>query len=314
MKYKRAGLMAVGVGAALWSATPALEGQEKPRLSAREIFYSGPQAQAAPAQAAKPAAAAKPKQAKAAPQQVASAAKPTQAPAGKQAEAKPSSSSKGDAQFVPVSMESSSNYPLGIRYSILKREGGEMNEVAPDAVYHAGDKIRLRIEVNDDGYLYIVNRGSSGTWKPLFPAAEIAGGDNRVRRGRAYEVPAGYVFTFDETPGEEKLFVVFSRTPAKEIEDLIYELTGAGKAAQPTSAPKSKESGQPKLLMAKNEIAISDSVVNQMRQVYARDLIIEKVDEAPAAPDRKKEKAVYVVNSPDSADRHVVADITLNHK
>ena len=45
-------------------------------------------------------------------------------------------------------------------------------------------------------------------------------------------------------------------------------------------------------------VNIDDGLVDRMRNVYARDLIIEKVDEtspaAAAAP--AKEKAVYVVN------------------
>jgi hypothetical protein len=50
--------------------------------------------------------------------------------------------------------------------------------------------------------------------------------------------------------------------------------------------------------------------------VYARDLIIEKVDETspPVAAAPAKEKAVYVVNPARSGESRVVADVTLNHK
>ena len=48
-----------------------------------------------------------------------------------------------------------------------------------------------------------------------------------------------------------------------------------------------------------------------MRDVYARDLIIEKGD---AEPGDQQDKSVYVVNPRGSADSRVVADIQLIHK
>ena len=58
---------------------------------------------------------------------------------------------------------------LGLRYSVLKLLGNEKLELSPDSVFHSGDRIQLNIEVNDAGYLYILHRGSSGAWKPMFP-------------------------------------------------------------------------------------------------------------------------------------------------
>lgn len=209
--------------------------------------------------------------------------------------------------MVPASYSAASTYPLGIRYSILRREADQSVEVSPDAVFHSGDRIRLRVEANGNGYLYIIHRGSSGVWKPLFPSSDIAGGDNRVEKGKAYEIPSGYVFTFDEQPGEEKLFIVLSRQPEKDLEGLIYSLSGGEKPAQPPEG---------KLLLAQNLVNIDDDLVGKLRKVYARDLIIEKVDETSAAPaaGAAKEKAVYVVNPARSADSRVVADVTLQHK
>jgi len=63
------------------------------------------------------------------------------------------------------------------------------------------------------------------------------------------------------------------------------------------------------LIMAAN---ISNTAVDRMRAVYARDLIIEKVD--PNTPGDKKETAVYVVNPTGSADSRVVADLHLVHQ
>ncbi len=276
--------------------------QTEKKLSAREIFYSA-QAEPPPAKKAAPppAAAAKKKAVESA------KAKPVAQPLGPAAT---QGSSPPAGEIVPASYTSGTSSPLGIRYSILRREGSGSAEVSPDAVFRSGDRIRLRVEVTSSGYLYVIHRGSSGVWKPLFPAPETAGGDNRVERGKTYEIPSGYVFTFDEQPGQEKLFIVLSRRPEPDLEKLIYSLSDSKGPATPAKPEEGR------LLLAQNLVNIDNGLVDRMRKVYARDLIIEKVDEASpvtaAAP--AKETAVYVVNPSRAGDSRVVADVTLTHK
>ncbi|HTY60733.1 MAG TPA: DUF4384 domain-containing protein [Acidobacteriota bacterium] len=276
-------------------------GQAPGKLSAREIFYSPPVEP--PAAKKEPAAQAKkPKE-----------QKPVETASSKPAVAKPAPAPGRPAdstgvQMIPAAYSTEDSVALGLRYSILKREGSETTEVKPDTVFHSGDRIRLRVDVNTQGFLYIINRGSSGNWNPLFPSSKIAKGDNRVQKGTQYEIPAGYVFTFDEQPGTEKLFIVFSRRPVSDLEELIYNLTGK----QDLKTSPRPDDGKILLAQAK----IEDKMVDRFRTVYSRDLIIEKVDEAtpppPSAP--SKDNAVYVVNPSKSADARVVADVTLIHK
>ncbi len=275
--------------------------QTEKKLSAREIFYSPPVEPAAarktPAPLAKKARENKPAEV---------AANKT---APEKSTASPATSRKSAmGQTIPVSYSSESAAPLGLRYSILKRAENGSIEVNPETLFHSGDRIRLRVDVNASGYLYIINRGSSGNWNPLFPSPKIANGDNRVQRGTQYEIPPGYVFTFDDQPGTEKLFIVFSRRPVSDLEGLIYSLSDPKKPG--TEAPPEDN----RILMA--QANIQDSMIDRLRNVYARDLIIEKVDESSAAPPSApaREKAVYVVNPSGSADSRVVADVTLIHK
>jgi hypothetical protein len=191
---------------------------------------------------------------------------------------------------------------LGLRYAILKKTSDGQAEVTTDTVFHAGNRIRLEVETNDDGFLYVVNRGSSGTWKVLFPSAEVKGGDNRIQHRVRYQIPSGYTFTFDELPGEEKLFIVLSRQPEPDLEGLIYSL------GQNTGAPA--EAQKPKMLLV--SAAFGNDVIDKLRDAYTRDLIVEKVDDEQAGP--KKETAVYAVNPSGSADSRVVADVTLKHQ
>src|SRR5262249_35165409 len=60
----------------------------------------------------------------------------------------------------------------GLQYRILRVSGdGPDEEVDPQTVFRTGDRIRLSLQSNIDGHLYIVQRGASGSWTLLFPSA-----------------------------------------------------------------------------------------------------------------------------------------------
>lgn len=197
--------------------------------------------------------------------------------------------------------------PLGLRYSIVKSTGGgQAVEVDPDTVFHSGDRIRLNIQSNDRGYLYIVMRGSSGRWSLLFPSKEILEGNNLIEKEKQYEIPLGSVwFAFDEQAGVEKLFLVLSRTPEPDLDKLIDSL----RPSAPTSAgPDKKPAGTVQVVSS-----VDDATVNKIRgQVATRDLVFEKVNDD--SPGQTQEKAVYVVNRTGNKDSRVVIDLNLNHQ
>ena len=143
----------------------------------------------------------------------------------------------------------------------------------------------------------------------LYPSAETGGGSNQVEKGHIYNIPPSAAFTFDEKSGSEKLFVVLSRQPEKNLENLIYSLRD--------KAPKN---GEQRSMLASNSAPVQDELVQRLRDTSSRDLLIEKVnDDAPAAGAatsklRNKETAVYVVNPRAGTNASVVADIELRHK
>jgi hypothetical protein len=197
------------------------------------------------------------------------------------------------------------NVPLGLRYSVLKREeNGKFVEVDPDATFRSGDRIRLHVDTNTPGYLYVVMQGSSGNWRLLFPSSEVEGGSNRIEKGTAQQIPAGDTgqFVFDQQSGTEKLFLVLSRKPEGDLDKLIYSITGGGSAGDKT-------------LMAK--ATVGDDVVNRLRQeVKSRDLVFEKIDEMSIqtnGSEVKTEKATYVVNPSRTDDARLVVDVALKH-
>jgi hypothetical protein len=293
------------VAAAVMAQTAPQNGK---KLSARELFY----AEAPPPEPAK--APAKAPAAKPVRQSVATA--PTKAGPPQAAPARVNgdfSSPPPRTAVVPVAYSPSTEKPLGLRYSFLRNAGGdEYREVDPDTVFHSGERIRVAVQSNGEGYLYIVMKGASGTWKVLFPSAEVADGSNRVASGRQTLIPPPPGrFAFDEQAGEERLFIVLSRQPEPSLEKLIYSLGSAGPGPKglPAEAPEPPKH----LLTAQNMFPVDDALVGRLRnQVYARDLVFEKVDDA--TPGDKKEKAVYVVNPTGSPESRLVADVTLKHE
>ena len=204
--------------------------------------------------------------------------------------------------------------PLGLKYTILKRQGDEMVEVPPDTVFHAGDSIQLNVQTNSPGYLYVVARGTSGTWAPMFPSPEVADGDNHVDGWSARVLPPKSRMAFVGDPGTEHLFIVFSRTPEDGLENMIYSLRDGAKA-KPAAAPEKADHSQKKFVMTASA-DIPDSTVGHLKDTYTRDLIIEKVDDKTPEDksSAKKESAVYVVNPSGSSDSRVVAEINLEHR
>jgi hypothetical protein len=303
--------------AAIWLGLTSVSAQT---FTAREIFWGA--GREAPAKAP-PAAATKRKVVK--PVAAVTQPQPAGAESSRDRAAVPSASSpnaperadtqtpeRTDAQYVLSRADAIK--PLGMRYSILKRDtSGDYAEVDQDTRFQTGDQIRVLVESNDTGYLYVVQQGTSGKWETLFPNEEVGGGSNRIDRGQIHTLPApGSVFTMRPPAGTERLFIVLSRQPETDMEKLIYSL-------EDRTRPETPQTGRP--MLAQN--VIPDGVVQRLR-AQARDLLIEKVDDSkpapavevrqPTVPVRPGEKAVYVVNAAGGTNARVVADIELHHE
>ena len=279
----------------LGSGLSVAQQKTEPTLNAREIFYKAkpPASASAPGQKAAPAAPAKtaPAPQKAAPSTPAA-----------QAQTTPPPRMTADTDRA---MQTVAYTPLGMRYSLLRRSGpGQFDEVDSETIFRSGDGLRVSVESNDNAYLYIVTRGTSGTWSVLFPNAAINKGDNRVAAHERQTIPAGGQFTFDEREGTERVFVVLSRTQQSDLESLIYELDRTQSPQRPTAPPLKT--------IAQKMPGVPDQLVERIRTEFAsRDLVFEKVDDTKS---ERKEKATYVVNAKAGSDSRVVVDLSLRHK
>ncbi|MBI5083282.1 MAG: DUF4384 domain-containing protein [Acidobacteria bacterium] len=223
-----------------------------------------------------------------------------------------------EEHFRLVSQKSAQPLPMGLRYSLLKKGSEGVVEVRTDAEFRAGDSIRLSVMGNQKGYLYVIARGTSGVWSPLFPHPESSQQGNEIVPGRAYQVPGGpgeyFTFdeqpgeeNFDEQPGEEKVFIMLSNRPVSDIEELIQSLTGKG----PSLPDRPVQAVKPSTMQAAS--GYDDGWVEKLRaQVQSRDLVFTRVEKEAA---QAGEQAVYVVNTAGAASGgRVVVDLSLKHR
>ena len=169
------------------------------------------------------------------------------------------------ADSAPPAADGSAN--AGIKYRILRREAdGGARAVDPATLFRSGDRIRFAFEPNVDGFLYVIQRGSTGRWSVLLPHPLIDGGSNAVRGFGEVTIPPEGWFRFDENPGTEQVFVYLSREP----------LTALPWGGGPVAVAQSVE---------------EPTVIELANSVKARDLVFEKEDAPEGAG-----AAAWVVN------------------
>jgi hypothetical protein len=94
---------------------------------------------------------------------------------------------------------------------LLERlDAGSWKTVDPGLVFAQNDRVRFRFHANFDGYLYVMNRSTSGKYEQLFPRDET-GQENRIRAGTDYMVPATQtVFRIGGPAGHEIIYWMVS--------------------------------------------------------------------------------------------------------
>jgi hypothetical protein len=122
--------------------------------------------------------------------------------------------------------------PLGLGYTLYMRDAvGDAVRVNPTNEFRAGDRVRLVLESNADGYLYIFHTENDSDPKMIFPDARLGAGRNEIRAHFPYEVPSSLEtreelrwFVFDANPATERLYVIIARRPLPGVptgDDLV---------------------------------------------------------------------------------------------
>lgn len=94
------------------------------------------------------------------------------------------------AAVVPLAAQSSTQQgPYRMEIVLERRDAGAWHAVDPGLVLEQNDRVRFRFHTNFDGYLYVMNQSTSGTYSMLFPSEET-GRENQIHAGKEYMVPA----------------------------------------------------------------------------------------------------------------------------
>jgi hypothetical protein len=109
--------------------------------------------------------------------------------------------------------------------------------IDPGLVLAQGDRVRFKFRTNFDGYLYVMNQSTSGTYEQLFPRDET-GRDNRISASREYQVPAtSAAFRIAGPAGYETVYWLVA--PARLTDSVPRsQPPPAAKAAPPTLIPR----------------------------------------------------------------------------
>lgn len=215
--------------------------------------------------------------------------KPPEKTPGKPDTSKPSSTPSEPA--TPV------NAPrLGIGLTLFMRDSNGMAvRVDPDRVFGKGDRVRVLLETNTDGYLYIFNTTDDGPPTMIYPHADLDEAGNYLQAHVPFEIPTSLAteerlrwFAFDENAGTERLFLVFTREPLGgiPIDDELMALCRDSRESCPVKpnaevwAAVQKELQQPLKTDKKQQNGQAETASEQ--QATTRGLGLAKDDPQPS--------------------------------
>jgi hypothetical protein len=121
---------------------------------------------------------------------------------------------------------------IGLGLTLFMRDSnGLAVRTDPSREFRAGDRVRVLLETNADGYLYIFNTTDGGKPVMIYPDPELDEAGNYIQGHVPFEIPSSLAaqerlrwFTFDQNTGAEKLYFVFTREPLPGVpmeDDLI---------------------------------------------------------------------------------------------
>ena len=100
-----------------------------------------------------------------------------------------------------------------VRIVLERLQNNSWSAVDPGLVLAQGDRVRFKINTDFDGYLYVVNYGTSGKYSVLFPAKDT-GTDNKISKGHSQQIPAAdSVFRIVGPAGQEIVYWMLSPIP-----------------------------------------------------------------------------------------------------
>ena len=128
---------------------------------------------------------------------------------------------------------------MGLGLTLFMRDANGLAVRAdPTHEFHKGDRVRVLLETNTDGHLYIFNTTDNGTPVMIYPDSQLDEAGNYLRAHVPLEIPSSVAaeerfrwFSFNDQVGIEHLYFVFTREPLADvpIEDDLTKYCGEDK-------------------------------------------------------------------------------------
>ena len=209
---------------------------------------------------------------------------------------------------LPV-LDGQSAKPIRMEILLEKEDHGKAVVVEPGHVFESGDRLRFRFTPNFSGTLFVMNRGTTGSYTMLFPKDDT-GTDDRMESGKAYVLPApnkGW-FRITGPPGHDVVYFVVTSKGGTTVKTMpVPHVTPPSETHDPnTLTPRCND----ELFRARGDCidlsagpkAAGTALPDNLTGLKARDLFFIRKDKAS------------VVSSPEPLDSPVVYEFHVAHK
>jgi hypothetical protein len=220
------------------------------------------------------------------------------------------------ARIIPAGTRS-----LALGYTILLKDAATdlFRVVDRSREFKTEERIRISLETNADGYLYMFTASDGERPEMQYPSVRVESGGNALKAHTLETFPTRvatdadsdkYDLEFTDPPATEHLFIVFSRRPLADVptDEALVRFCGKRKdcAWTPTAAQwaRIKESGNDRVIEAKNTQLAQAGASPVMPGTLQRGLKIKLDDPKPAV--------VRVNNSPGA--NVIFTEIVFTHK
>ena len=182
---------------------------------------------------------------------------------------------------------------IALGYSVFRESpSGAPVRVDPASAFRVGDRLRLQLEPNVDGYLYVFATESGANPTMLYPDARLAGGANDVAAHGLVEIPSRHDpqhkwFKIAGPAAVERIYIVVSRErlPGVPTGDELVRYCAAYKGDCPWKPNEAVWARIVTLAGAPVEVsAIADAGRNQTQaeeEVLARKIVLSPDDAEP---------------------------------
>ena len=212
------------------------------------------------------------------------------------------------AMLLPIAQAQPAK-PLRMEILLEKEDHGKGVVMAPGHVFESGDRLRFRFTPNFNGTLFVMDRGTSGSYTMLFPK-EDTGTNDRMEAGKAYLLPAtdkGWFRVTGPAGHDVVYFVVTSAQGTSSATALpVPHAPPADQAPPAEMTPRCND----ELFRARGDCvdlsagpkAAGDSLPSNLSGIKPRDLFFIQKDKAT------------VVSSQQSLENPVVYEFHVAHK